>query len=149
MTGVELMTKIKFPYLNSIKVAYPNFAVNRAELIIHPKMNTFNPMFHLPSELVLYTTNQSNISGAPIAYTGTSFTEVINPVVDYESNLSTYYKFEVTDFVQDQLKTSSYNETALMLASPRTYSGNRTEKLVLDNNPASYTITLKLYLTIF
>ncbi len=86
---------------------------------------------------------------APIAYTGTSIAEVINPVVDYESNISTYYKFEVTDFIQDQLKTSFYNGTALMLASPRSYSGNRTEKLVLDNNPYSYTITLKLYLTIF
>jgi hypothetical protein len=149
MTGVELMTKIKFPYLNAIKAAYPNFAVNKAELIIHPKMNTYNPKFRLPTELVLYTTNQTNIAGAPIAYTGTSVAEVINPVVDYESNFSTYYKFEVTDFIQDQLKTSFYNGTALMLASPRSYSGNRTEKLVLDNNPASYTITLKLYLTIF
>ena len=149
LTGIELMSKIKFPYLNAIKAAYPNFAVNKAELIIRPKANTYNPLFRLPNELVLYKTNQTNIPGGLITYTGSTVPEIINPFVDYESNLETYYKFEVTDFVQDQLKTSFYNETALMLASPRAYSGNRTERLVLDNNPTSYTITLKLYLTIF
>ncbi len=149
MTGVELVSKIKFPYLNTIKAAYPNFAVNKAELIIHPKKNSFNPLYRLPNELVLYKTNQTNIPGATVAYTGTAISELVNPFVDYESNLSTYYKFEVTDFVQDQLKTKYYNQAALILASPRAYSGGRTEKLVLDNDPSSYTITLKLYLTIF
>lgn len=149
LTGVELMTKIKFPTLNDIKAAYPNFAVNRAELIIQPKNNSYSQLYKLPDNLVLYRTDLSNIPGAVISYTGTSVPEIISPVVDYESNIGTYYKFEITDFVQDQLKTSFYNETALMLTSPRAYSGNRTEKLVLDNNPSSYTIKLKLYLTIF
>ena len=149
LTGVELMTKIKFPYLNEIKAAHPNFAVNRAELIIQPKNNSYSQFYKLPTELVLYRTDLTNIPGALITYTGTSSPEIISPVVDYESNIGTYYKFEVTDFVQDQLKTSFYNQAALMLTSPRAYSGNRAEKLVLDNNPSSYTIKLKLYLTIF
>lgn len=149
LPGVELMTKIKFPYLNDIKAAYPNFAINKAELIIQPKNNTYSLLSKLPNGVVLYRTNATNIPGELISYTGTANPEIVNPVVDYESNIGTYYKFEVTDFVQDQLKTSFYNETALMLASVRPYSGNRAEKLVLDNNPSSYTIKLKLYLTIF
>jgi len=149
MTGVELMTKIKFPHLNDIRAAYPNFAVNRAELIIQPKANSYSQLFRLPTELVLYKTNTSNIPGALITYTGTTVPEIVNPFVDYESNRNTYYKFEVTDFIQEQLATSFYNETALMLTSPRSYSGNRTEKLVLDSKLSSSTIKLKLYLTIF
>jgi hypothetical protein len=149
VTGLELMTKIKFPYLNDIKAAYPNFAINKAELIIQPKNNTYSKFYRLPTDLVLYRTDMTNIPGAIISYTGTAIPEIVSPVVDYEANIGTYYKFEVTDYIQDQLKTSFYNQTALMLTSPRSYSGNRTEKLVLDNNPSSYTIKLKLYLTIF
>ncbi len=149
MTGVELMTKIKFPHLNDIREAYPNFAVNRAELIIQPKADSYSQLFRLPTDLVLYETNTTNIPGAVITYTGTAVPEIINPFVDYESNRNTYYKFEVTDFIQKQLATSFYNETALMLTSPRSYSGNRTEKLVLDSKISSSTIKLKLYLTIF
>ncbi|MDF2455530.1 MAG: hypothetical protein K0R51_1523 [Cytophagaceae bacterium] len=149
MTGVELMTKIKFPHLNDIREAYPNFAVNRAELIIQPKADSYSQLFRLPTDLVLYKTNTTNIPGAVITYTGTSIPEIINPFVDYESNRNTYYKFEVTDFIQEQLTTSFYNETALMLTSPRSYSGNRTEKLVLDSRISSSTVKLKLYLTIF
>lgn len=149
MTGVELMTKIKFPHLNDIREAYPNFAVNRAELIIQPKADSYSQLFRLPTDLVLYETNTTNIPGAIITYTGTSVPEIINPFIDYESNRNTYYKFEVTDFIQKQLATSFYNETALMLTSPRSLSGNRTEKLVLDSRISSSTVKLKLYLTIF
>lgn len=149
MTGVELLAKIKFPTLNSIKAVYPNFAVNKAVLVIHPKKGSYNQLFRLPTSIGLYKTNQTNIPGSAITYTGTAVTEIINPNVDYEDNYATYYQFEITDFIQDQLKSSFYNETALLLASPRTVSGSRTEKLVLDNNTSSNTIKLKLYLTIF
>ncbi|HSZ72032.1 MAG TPA: hypothetical protein VK750_05110, partial [Cytophagaceae bacterium] len=149
MTGVELMSKIKFPYLNMIHSTYPNFAINRAILEIHPKPLTYNLFFKLPTDLVLYQTNYTNVPGTVISYQGTSIPQIASPHVDYESNLSTYYQFNITDFVTNQLKVNYFDEAALILTSPRSLSGNRTERLVLDNKYSSYTIILKLYVTLF
>ncbi|MDB5273364.1 MAG: hypothetical protein JWO58_1731 [Chitinophagaceae bacterium] len=149
MTGVELMAKLQFPYTNLVHAAYPNMAINRATLIIRPKEKSFDQFSRLPNDLVLYTTNNTNIPGTIISYPGTSVAEVISPVIDLETNANTYYKFDVTDFMTTLMKNNNYNGTGLILTSPRSLSGNRTERLVLDNNYDSYTIQLKLYLSLF
>jgi hypothetical protein len=143
------MPKIKFPYINEIKSMYSAYAIVKAELMIHPKEDTYNDFFHLPKDLVLYETDRSNISGSIVYYNGNTVYQEVSPSVDAESNTLTYYKFDITDFIQKQLKTSVYNNAALLLASRPSKSGNRTEKLVLDSIHPTYNIKLKLYITIF
>jgi hypothetical protein len=149
LTGIDLMAKLKFPYVNEIKSMYTAYAINKAELVIHPKEGTYTDFFYLPKDLVLYETDRSNTSESIVYYSGTTIYQEVSPSVDAESNALTYYKFDITDFIQKQLKTSAYNHTALLLASRPSKSGNRTERLILDSIHPTYNIKLKLYITIF
>lgn len=148
LTGIELMPKIKFPTLKNLKAQFPLMVVNAAYLIIHPKENTYSEKFYLPERLVLYTTNNTNKPDTIVSYYNSSTAQVISPQVDYESANLTHYTFNVTDYAIKQLESESYNDAGLILAPIQSESGNRTERLVLENNHNNkYRVKLKLYVT--
>ena len=145
-----MMPKISFPNLQNLKSQFPYMMVNTAQLIIHPKENTYDKNFYLPENLVLYATNMSNQPDSTITYYNSANVQLMSPLVDWESNELTYYTFDVTNFVIKQIESSGYSDAALLRGSLPSESAGRTEKLILENNHnQKYSVKLKLYVTNF
>jgi hypothetical protein len=143
LTGIQLLPKIMFPYISYLKsLSTNNVIVNKAELVITPKIGSYTENFYPPQSLVLYNSNDGNTL-ASLTTSTSGGTETVSPTVDYENEANTQYVFDITTFLDQKLKSDPYN-AALILAPISTSVGRRAEKLVLEKS----NIKLIIYLTI-
>ncbi|HSY62895.1 MAG TPA: DUF4270 family protein, partial [Cytophaga sp.] len=145
LDGITLYPKILFPTINNLKnsVSEASIIVNRAELWIYPKRNSYDELFYLPQDLVLYQISESNLVQSIIYYTGTTRTEIENPVLN--ANGDSYYKFDVTDFMYNRINKTPYGTTGLLLAPITSDARSTINHLEILNN--SQDVSLKIYYT--
>jgi hypothetical protein len=150
LTGINLFTKINFPYLNQVRQMYPNCYISKAFLVIHPKVNTYDKYYSLPNELSLFNTDQTNFPGNIITYKGMDLAQVVNPKVYWATPENTEYTFELTNFVSAELENRLYSRKGLFLGSAAVLSNDRAEKLTLSaNDLTNKNIKLVMYLSVF
>lgn len=113
MAGVGIMTRFEFPYLKNLLTIYENIKIVDAVLEIEPARNTYITM-DLPRNISLYETDKFNNIGDEIE---NKYGQVQTPVFNLDElyQEDTYYRFDVTQYLQDQLSLETDQTPALLM----------------------------------
>jgi hypothetical protein len=103
-TGV--MMKIIFPGLRNILSTDKPLNLLHAELIIRPMPQSFAD-YSLPPLLQLMQTNESNLIGGQLADSTGQAILTAAPVIDHIYGLNNYYRFNITNYINDLLHTTA------------------------------------------
>jgi Domain of unknown function (DUF4270) len=143
ITGVE--TKIKFPTIWKLPQLPDYLSVLKAVLIVKPVLGSYSPSFALPAQLQLYTTDQNNFIGFPIANSG-------NLVTDYIYGANTAYTFDLTSYIRQQIPLGALvnSQTGLMLVIPSPANNTTFNRAIIgDKFNKKTNIVLKIYYASF
>lgn len=107
---------IDFPYINNIKSQGDIITIEEAILYLYPLRGTYGNNNQLPMELFLFVADENNMS-QEIIY-DPSGTNIQNGelVYDTENKLNTYYSFDITDFMKNNLGTWGMTREKLLLS---------------------------------
>ena len=144
---IGLVPKIKFPTIRSLLLRPDYVKILKAELIVEPVINTYNPNSPLPPSLVAFSTDQYNLPGPPLISpaTGSSY-QTGNLFVDYLYNQNTSYTYDVTSYLQQQIAIGYANQNGLLLIPPAPAWIQSFNRAVFgDQNNTQSSIQLKLY----
>ena len=147
-----IYTRISFPYLNNLRSIGDQCLAANAELKIYPKKGTYcKPDYSsLPENLNLYLIDENNISTGG-AITNTDGTSLQTGSLTYDDMMfpeSTYYTYDITDFINDQFGKIGINRNYLQLIDP--YYGYTLDELVIaDRYSDGYNIKLTIELAIY
>jgi len=142
ISGIQ--AKVRFPYLSNVLGLQDYIGLLKAQLILKPIEGTFGPELSLAPQIMLSATDQNNELGSPLYYNNSLQTG--NLVTDYVYGQNTFYTYDVTSYIKQQLAIGGNNTDGLMLSMPspsnvttfnRSVFGDKTNKL--------YNITLKIY----
>lgn len=110
--GDGLYTRVEFPHLGEIKLLSEYGAVEAAELRIYPVIGTFGDLYNLPETLnIYYSTGESE----SLLYNSRNQQQNGNLKIDYQFPDSTYYNFDVTSFIQNQMGAKEDSKMTLTL----------------------------------
>ncbi|GAB5527480.1 MAG: DUF4270 family protein [Roseivirga sp.] len=148
--GLGIQSKIEFPFLKKLNELDKEYIVNAAILRISPVKGSYSGVAELPDSLALFITNKYNTIGQVFFNVsgGASVAQYASLKADDELNLYTYYEFDITEFVFQQLQEQG--EQGLALIASATPSGilNTIDQLTIGG--ADYGtpgLSLKIYMT--
>jgi hypothetical protein len=105
-TGTALRAKFRFPYLWQL-IQRPDFvSLLKAELVLSPLSGSYDPQLTIPPQLQLFTTDENNQIGIPIAAAGGIYG---NYKIDYIYNVNTAYSYDITSLLKKQLSDNQDN----------------------------------------
>ena len=114
LTGIY--TKIEFPHLNRIRELGDHGAIVSATLRIYPLAGSFERLNYseLPQKLQLYTSNEKNVTTGSIT---DSNDQMQTGSLHYDEQLpdETYYTYDVTEFIKDQVGKIGVNKLHLQM----------------------------------
>lgn len=127
-----LYTKIEFPHLNKIMElgAYGN--IIGAMLYIYPVKGSYGGKTYapLPDSVVMYVSNELNVTTGAITNNNEEL-QIGNLNIDDNFNEDTYYEYDITEFIKDQLgKFGIYKSNLQMIVSDY---GNSLNNIVIGN----------------
>ena len=105
-TGTALRAKFRFPYLSQLIQRQDFVSLLKAELILSPLSGSYDPLLTIPPQLQLFTTDDNNQLGIPIAAAGGSYG---NYKIDYIYNANTAYSYDITSLLKRQLNDNQAN----------------------------------------
>ena len=146
LTG--FMAKIKFPTLRSLLLRPDYLKILKAELVIKPVKNSYSAITPLPPELSAFTTDQSNALGTPLSSTasGSAITQTGNLTIDPVYNENTFYTYDITSYLQQQILISSVNQNGLLFVPPAPASISGLNRVIIgDQKNTRGSIQLKVY----
>jgi len=116
LTGAYV--KIEFPYLNNLLQLGDYSTITDASLLIYPVKGTYSEYVPLPEDLSMYVSNENDVTTEYITtYTGDAL-QTGNLVEDDLFNIDTYYTYEITSFLQEQLGSFGISSRNLQLIVP-------------------------------
>ena len=114
MTGIY--TKIEFPYLNRIRELANHGTVVSATLRIYPLAGSFEKLNYseLPQKMQMYISNEKNVTTGSIT---DSNDKLQSGSLHYDEQLpdETYYTYDLTDFMKDQVGKIGVNKLHLQM----------------------------------
>ena len=148
MTGLYI--KIEFPHLNNLLWEGDLVTIENALLQLYPVQGTHGTQYPLPETLILYTSNENDVTEEVI--TNLQGTSVQNGslVTDEMNPENTYYSFDITSFLQTNLGAIGYNRKNLKLMLPddlffTTLKGVIFGDMEHEINPVKLTLIYKVY----
>lgn len=121
--GLGWYSRLEFPFLNNILMEGERVAIESAYLKIYPEPGTFSGTNALPDSLYLYIADENNVvTDAVTDYLGTAVQSGTLMKDDtYDEN--TYYYFDVTDFMQQELGAfGMYKHNLQLVFDEETYT---------------------------
>ncbi|WP_288207678.1 DUF4270 family protein [uncultured Parabacteroides sp.] len=113
--GLGWFARLEFPYLNDIMKLGERVVIESAMLKLYPELGTYSETNALPDSVYLYIADENNVvTDAVTDYLGTQV-QGGTLVKDDVFNENTYYYFDVTDFMQQELGTIGINKHNLQL----------------------------------
>jgi len=110
--------RIEIPYLNNFLELGDFCFVTQASLLIYPVKGTYSDQAPLPADLSLYVSNENDVTlGYITTYSGDAL-QTGNLVRDDLFGIETYYSFDITSFLQEQLGAFGINQRSLQLIIP-------------------------------
>lgn len=138
-TGV--MLKMTFPSLKSILQSNNIVKLLRADILVKPVGQTYNGFFSLPSPLAVFQTDATNTIG-PQLYDSTGITYLnIPPVIDAIYGINTYYRFNITAYVDRFLNTPGTESSGFFIMNR---DGTKLNRAVVGNIHNAYQTQLQL-----
>ncbi len=138
MCGIGWYTKLEFPFLNNIMQSGEQVEVESATLLVYPESGTYSGQNLLPDSIYLYIADENNvITDAVKDYLGEQVQSGVLVKDDtYEAN--TYYYFDVTDFMQQELGAfGMYKHNLQLVFSSSDYTGTIRNMTFSDRNGRS------------
>lgn len=135
--GTGLGLRVDIPYLRTLKQLV-NFYPTQAILEIFPVRKSFDDATKLPSELQVFKADEHNAIHSEIetpAYL----------VEDLELGRDTYYTFDATEFVKEQMELQSQNENALIFTTDNANFPISTERIYAAAPGYQYKTRLRIY----
>lgn len=121
---------IDFPYLNNLLELGDYCTVTRASLIISPVRGTYSDEVPLPEDLSLYISNEIDVTlGYITTYSGDAL-QTGDLVKDDLFNIETYYSYDITSFLQEQLGAIGIHRRKLQLIVPEASQAGTMHTLV-------------------
>jgi hypothetical protein len=143
--GTGLALKMIFPSLKDILLTKDYVKLLKAELIIRPANLSFDRhKYKLPVKLELAVTDGSNINNGLLSDSTGQKTLFANPVIDAIYGANTYYRFNITSYI-NQLLQSPGNDKGLYVLPEFSETGPVLDRLVMSAvSHTSYTSQLQL-----
>lgn len=149
-TSTGITAKITFPSIRDI-LKIPNYAkLLQAVLIVRPQTSTFGPIYYLPQQMRLSTTNILNLLGPDVFVllpNGTTSTQYGNLVTDYIYGQSTTYTYDVSTYIKSILADPTINvsNNGVLFAPPYGAYETQFSRVVLANkNNGTNSISLQI-----
>lgn len=147
--GIGWYTRLKFPHLNNILQLGKRVSIESAYLKIYPEASTYSDYNTLPDNIYLYITDENNVvTDAVKDYLGN---EVQSGVLEKDDTYSenTYYYFDITTFLQEELGASGmYKHSLQLVFDEDTYIQtfrNLTFRDQQGSSPVTLQLTFKVY----
>jgi hypothetical protein len=141
--------KLNFPYLNSIAQRPDFIGLLRATLIVRPVPGSFSPIWRLPPQVSIFTTDQNNLELAAVPAIGASGAQTGNLLLDYYNPLNTQYTFDVTAYIKTAITSTAQNvnQTGLLLTIPASANVAAFNRLIVADQsfPIPNRVTLNVY----
>jgi hypothetical protein len=150
--GTQLFTKLTIPYIKELKAKHGNIVINRAELVLPVKTNSFATL-ETPTQLAIYETNATNkifytAKGEPktvpvdqaVALENYSYPNVLT----FKKGATTgtgYYTVNITAYVQGILNGKKANQSMLVTPAKLKQGPNGTGVIIRETVPFRAIIT--------
>lgn len=113
--GTGLRLKLGFPSLKGILLTEDYVRLLKAELIVRPAFLSYDRnKYRLPSSMLLATTDATNLIGTTLA-DSTGAVMYAAPVIDDIYGQNTYYRFNLTSYINQLLQTPANEKQGLYL----------------------------------
>ncbi len=144
---VGLNTQLTFPYINSLVLHGQYTNVAAAYLYVYPIKNTYNDFTPLPKNITLNTVSKIGVL-EPMTASTTSAISAGVLTEDPTMPGRYYYAFDVTSFVQAEIKAADVDKGTLQLSLPSSSSDtsiNTFKSLIIgDSNFSNSDYRIKL-----
>ncbi|HYM92936.1 MAG TPA: hypothetical protein VET23_02270, partial [Chitinophagaceae bacterium] len=140
--GAGVLLKATFPSLKTILQSDNLVKLLKAELLVKPERHTYNSFFKLPATLFLSQTDASNTIGAQVYDSTGSFVQKIPPVIDNIYGINTYYRYEITSYINNLLTTSGTENSGFFLM--QSDSALQVDRAIIGNTHTAYKTQLLL-----
>ena len=147
-----IYTKIGFPYLNDLRSIADHCSAASAQLVIYPKAGSYcKPNYSgLPPTMNLYVSDENNISTGG-AITDSDGQSLQSGSLQYDEMMfpeSTYYTYDITDFINGQFGKIGVNRNFLQMIDPD-YGYTMNELVIGDQLSEGYNIKLVIELAVY
>lgn len=149
MGGIGWYASLGFPYLNNIMQHGEQVEIESALLKIYPEPDTYSGYNLLPDSIYLYIADENNVvTDAVMDYLGE---EVQSGVLVRDDTFreNTFYYFDVTDFMQQELGTiGMYKHSLQLVFGESDYTGTIRNLTFSDQRgraPVVLQLTYKIY----
>lgn len=147
-----IYTRIGFPYLNNLRSINDHCKAASATLTVYPLPGSYcksNYSF-MPESLNLYVSDENNIStgGAIADSDGETLQTGSLTYDDMMFPESTYYTYDITDFINSQLGKIGINKNFLQMIDPD-YGYTINELVIGDQSNGEYNIRLTIELATY
>jgi hypothetical protein len=113
--GAGVLLKTTFPTLKGILQSDAIVKLLRAELIYRPEAHTYNGFFNLPPHLYLAQTDATNNIGPQVLDSSGTFPLTVPPVIDFLYGVNTYYRYNITSYINNFLTTAGTEQNGFFL----------------------------------
>jgi hypothetical protein len=144
-SGTGLLTRIDFPTMQRLLETDRKYILLKAELILIPEPGSYDKV-ELPSQLVLYHSDRTNQVVSEIVGSDQSIIAAeLN--IDKAYHESTYYKFDITDFITTEIADAYFNtDHGLLIGETSSKMGYSLNRVVFsDHKNSAYKPVVKLY----
>lgn len=132
--GVGLVTRLEFPTLERLfNVVEENYTLVKAELYLFPIPHSYEEATPLPSSLQLVVADEHNRTVGYLTDDSGNI-QTASPTVDEEFNANTFYEFDVTTFIQNELDTQVNTGYGLLVTTTEDTFRSTTDRLVLGSH---------------
>jgi hypothetical protein len=111
--------KVEIPYLNYLTELGDYCGVVSASLLLYPEEGSFSDSLELPKDLSIYINDENDISvGAVTTYSGDALQNG-SLITNEMRKKDTYYSYDITSYMQDQLGATGYSKRYLKVVVPQ------------------------------
>lgn len=148
--GLGWYCRLDFPHINNLMWTGERVEVDAAYLMFYPELGTYSDFNALPDSVYLYIADENNVTVDVVNdYLG-SEVQIATLVEKRDVPNGTYYYFDITDFIQQEMGTSGrYKHNLQLVFNSSTYTTTFKNLTFGDQNvadtPLKLQITYKIY----
>ena len=127
--------QLEFPYLNALEEEGDIVSVESATLYLYPLRGSYGKESQLPDELRLYITDENNVLEDYVYGSDGVTVQTGNLTTDDMFGRDTYYSFDLTTFVRNNLGTWGTSRQKLLLSMPDEAMATTFDQVIFTNQP--------------
>ncbi len=135
--GAGLVTRIEIPHIRQLLADFGELIITSASLRIFPVTDVQERNTPLPFTLAMFPVDENDFPALP--------GRTARLVEDREFGRDTYYDFDVTDFIQQQLAIEAFNSNNLLVQLPDELFATQVTRVSIGDGNHGKKMELQLY----